>query len=106
MKSPYAKGAINVVDKPVIVKSKKKWLAIIGGFVAAQMLFIAIDGTFLDPRLNNIGNFASRIMNNSFFTEWFTLYENPIYKIITTLAILQIIYISVNDIVSFRRVRR
>lgn len=93
-------------DKFSQMKLMKKWMLILGIFFAAQVVFIAIDGTFLEPKLNNLGDFASNIAGHIFLKEWFTIYENPIHKLITILAILQIAYLAIKDIVNFARPRR
>ncbi|MBB4824889.1 hypothetical protein HNO89_002115 [Sporosarcina luteola] len=79
-------------------KPKNKWLLIIGGFIAAQVIFTATDGTFLELKMNNMGNFANALANHLFFLEWITLYENFVYRLLTVLAILQIIVLAIKDI--------
>ncbi len=56
-----------------------------------QLIFIAIDGTFVEP--NRMGNFAGGIAENNFFEKCFILYDNLIFKLITAITILHIIYV-------------
>ncbi|MEW9674621.1 YfzA family protein [Lentibacillus sp. L22] len=70
-----------------------------GLFLIMQIIFIAINGTFLEPNLNRMGNFASGIAENPFFYKWFILYDNPIFKLITTVGILHIIYVLIKTAV-------
>jgi len=45
---------------------RKKWLIRIGGFFALQLLFIAIDGTILDPKLNDFGNSPKKYLKQNY----------------------------------------
>ena len=74
----------------------RRLIITIGLFLIMQIIFIAIDGTFLEP--NRIGNFASGIAENNFFEKWFILYDNPIFKLITAVAILHIIYVLIKTV--------
>lgn len=85
---------------------QQKWLLIIGGFIAAQVIFIVTDGTFLELNLNDAGNFAKKIAGNLFFLNWISLYENFVYRLLTVLAILQITFMAIKDIAELTRMRR
>jgi|GEM_PF-375645 len=76
----------------------KIWLIRIGGFFALQLFFITIDGTFLDPKLNDIGNFAKSVFETKPFKEWLTLYDNPVFKAMTILYILNLIFQAGKDL--------
>ncbi|MCG3088472.1 YfzA family protein [Sporosarcina cyprini] len=84
----------------------QKWMLIIGGFIAAQVIFIATDGTFLELNLNNAGHFAKKIAGNLFFLDWISLYENFVYRLLTVLAVLQIAFMAIKDITELARTRR
>lgn len=43
-----------------------------------QIIFITIEGTFLEPNLNHAGHFVTKHMEEKRL--WFTLYDNPIFK--------------------------
>lgn len=75
----------------------KKWIITLGVFFISQLVFIAIDGTFLEPNLNNIGNFASKLVEN--MLSWFTLYDNPFFKFITMIGVLHIIFTAIKDVI-------
>ncbi|ENH96100.1 hypothetical protein J416_12492 [Gracilibacillus halophilus YIM-C55.5] len=68
-------------------------------FLIMQLIFIFIDGTFLEPNLNRMGNFASGIAKNMFFEQWLILYDNSIFKLITAIAILHIVYILIKTVI-------
>ncbi|QTD43195.1 YfzA family protein [Sporosarcina sp. Te-1] len=91
--------------KPVNRSPLNKWLLIVGGFIAAQLVFIATDGTVLEPNLNNAGTFAKKIADNLFFLDWITLYQNFIYRLLTVLAVLQIAFMAIKDITKLTRTR-
>lgn len=67
-------------------------------FLIMQIIFISIDGTFLDPNLNKVGNFVSNIAENRVF-EWIIIYDNPIFKFVTVVAILHIIYVLIKTLI-------
>ena len=64
-----------------------------------QLVFIGIDRTFLEPNLNRMGDFASRLAGNYFFEKWFILHDNPIFKLITAIGILHIIYLLIKTVI-------
>src|SRR5699024_12093657 len=74
-----------------------KWLIAIGVFISLVVVFKLIDGTILEPRLNNIGHFMMRIVGGKL--DWFTLYHSPFLKFVTILFALIIIVMVIKDIV-------
>lgn len=82
----------------------KRWLITISIFFVAQCAFLLIDGTILEPRLNDIGEGMVRFAGPKL--EWFTLYEAVFLKIITMLFLLYIAVTLVTDLIYFWRRKR
>jgi len=88
-----------------LVHGTKRVFVTIGLFLLMQLVFFAVDGTFLAPKLNRMGNFAQEMVETTFFRNWFRFYENPIFNIITILAILHVLYISIMSVIVKNSVR-
>ena len=82
----------------------KKWLITLSLFLLSIIVFINIDGTILEPRLNQMGNFMKNVVGEKL--EWFTLYHNPFLKFVTILFALHIILMAIEDIVVFFKNRQ
>lgn len=76
----------------------KKWIITLTLFLLSIIVFINIDGTILEPRLNQMGNFMKDIVEPKL--SWFTLYHNVFLKFITILFALHIIFMAIEDIVN------
>lgn len=70
----------------------------VGLFLIMQIVFIVIDGTFLEPNLNKVGTFVSNIAEIKVF-EWIVIYDNPVFKFITVIAVLHIMYLLIKTII-------
>ena len=81
-------------------KIMTKWLIAIGVFISLVVVFKIIDGTILEPRLNNIGHFMMRIVGEKL--DWFTFYHSPFLKFVTILFALIIIVMVIKDIIVLR----
>lgn len=79
--------------------SFKKWCITLSIFLSGVVVFIIIDGTILEPKLNQMGNFMKNVVEEKL--EWFTLYQNPFLKFVTILFALHIIVMAIEDIVVF-----
>lgn len=83
---------------------KKRWMIIIGMFLIIQLIFISIDGTFLEPRINDSDKlFAIMgrwILDSKIFTEWITAYSFPFFNMFLTIHIIAILMSAVKDISS------
>jgi len=77
----------------------RRLIITVGLFLILQFIFVIIDGTFLEPNFNRIGNFASGLADAKFFKIWSFLYDNPIFRLITPIAILHIIYVLIKTII-------
>lgn len=49
------------VEKTHKIYLAKRWMITIGIFLIVQLIFIAVDGTFLEPNINDSGNLFARI---------------------------------------------
>lgn len=93
-------------EKTHSVNLRKRWLITVGLFLIIQLLLIAIDGTFLEPNLNDSGNMISRIgtyiLEARLFTEWITPYSFPLFNLLVTLQIIAILIQALQDMINLR----
>lgn len=84
----------------------KRWISIVGIFFTVQLIFITIDGTFLEPNINDSGNLFARfgrwILNSKLFTEWVTPYSFPFFNMCMTIHVIAILIQALQDIISGR----
>lgn len=79
---------------------KKSWFIILGAFLIAQFVFVAIDGTTFEPNINDSGNIAGRILDSKLFTEWFAPYSFPFFNMATAIFVIAILGKVITDIFS------
>ena len=88
------------------VNLRKRWLITVGLFLIIKLLLIAIDGTFLEPNLNDSGNMISRIgtyiLEARLFTEWITPYSFPLFNLLVMLQIIAISIQALQDMINLR----
>ena len=88
----------------------KRWIIIVGIFLLVQFTFILIDGTFLEPNINDSGNLISRIarwiLDSKLFTEWITPYSYPFLNLFTTIHVIAILIPAVKDFISSMYTKR
>lgn len=88
----------------------KRWIIIIGIFLIVQLIFILIDGTFLEPNINDSGNLilsiARWILDSKLFTEWISPYSFPFFNLFMTIHIIAILIPAVKDITSSMYTKR
>lgn len=84
----------------------KRWLLIVGVFIVTQIVFILLDGTGYEPKINDSDNlFASMarsILDSKLFTEWISIYSYPFFNLFLTVFVTAIIIQAVCDIVLHR----
>ncbi|PWA06016.1 hypothetical protein DCC39_17790 [Pueribacillus theae] len=82
----------------------KRWMITIGIFLIVQLIFIAVDGTFLEPNINDSGNLFARIgrwiLDSKLFTEWITPYSFSFFNMFMTIHVIAILIQAVQDIIS------
>lgn len=80
----------------------KRWIITIGIFLIVQLIFIAVDGTFLEPNINDSDNLFARIgrwiLNSKLFNEWINPYSFSFFNMIMTIQITSILIQAVQDI--------
>jgi len=91
-------------EKTLHINRAKRWMITIGVFLIVQMIFTAVDGTFLEPNINDSGNLVARtgrwILDSRIFTEWITPYTSPFFNMCMTIHVIAILIQAVQDIIS------
>lgn len=99
-----------------MVKPKKErpnqvkwWITTIGIFFIVQLTFFIVDGTSLEPNLNDsdniFGRYADWLSESRIFNEWITLYSFPWFNLATTLFVIFLLANAVTDVFSARRLK-
>ncbi|MBP1970187.1 hypothetical protein J2Z83_002305 [Virgibacillus natechei] len=83
-------------------KLARRWIITIGIFLIVQLIFFVVDGTFLEPNINDSGNLGARlgrwILDSRLFTEWITPYAYPFFNLCVTIHVIAILIQAVQDI--------
>lgn len=75
----------------------RRWFITLGSFVIGQLLFVLIDGTILEPRLNKAGDFMVGVVGDRL--DWITIYHSTFLKILTLLFVIYMMCILVKDLI-------
>lgn len=82
----------------------KRWIITIGIFLIVQLIFIAVDGTALEPNMNDSNNLVARmgrwILDSRLFTEWITPYSFPFFNMFITIHVIAILIAALGNIIS------
>ncbi|KGR87273.1 MULTISPECIES: YfzA family protein [Lysinibacillus] len=82
----------------------KRWIITIGIFLIVQLIFIMVDGTVLEPNINDSNDLFARmgrwILDSRLFTEWITPYSFPFFNMFITIHIIAILIAALGDIIS------
>lgn len=88
----------------------KRWLITIGLFLGLQLLFYFVDGTSLEPNINDSDNlFATMgrwMLNSKLFTEWIHPYTFPFFNMLMTIHIVTILIQAINDMLTSKLLRK
>lgn len=88
-------------EQPIHSHRAKRWLIIIVIFVVIQLILFAVDGTVLEPRINDSGNLIARlgrwILDSRLFTEWISPYSYPFFNMFMTVQVIAILILAVQD---------
>ncbi|MFD1363455.1 YfzA family protein [Lentibacillus salinarum] len=91
-------------EKTHHINLAKHWMITIGIFLIVQLLFIAVDGTFLEPNINDSDHLFARIgrsiLDAKLFTEWITPYSYPFFNMAMTIHAIAILIQAVQDMMS------
>ncbi|KHF41594.1 YfzA family protein [Halalkalibacter okhensis] len=73
----------------------KRWVVTFALFCITQLIFIAVDGTFLEPNINDSDNLIARLgrwmLDAKLFTEWITPYSYPFFNLCVTIHVIAIL---------------
>ncbi|MDN8588611.1 hypothetical protein B2I21_31135 [Chryseobacterium mucoviscidosis] len=82
----------------------KRWMITIGIFIIVQLIFIAIDGTLLEPNINDSDNAFARIvrgmLESRLLTEWIAPYSFPFFNLFLIIFVVAILIQAVRDMIS------
>jgi len=74
-----------------------------GIFMIVQLTFV-VDGTFLEPNINDSDNLVARlggwILGSKLFTEWINPYAYPLFNLWVTIHVIAILIQAVQETVS------
>lgn len=90
-----------MTDKQVKERTNRKrwwWITSLSIFFIAQFIFFAIDGTNLEPNLNNTV-WAKWLVESKLFTEWIAPFSFPWFNMVTTLFATVLFLKAVTDII-------
>lgn len=88
----------------------RRWIITIGIFLSVQLIFIAVDGTSLEPKMNDSGDLIPRIgswvLESKFFNEWIAPYSYPFFNILMTIHVIAMFILAVHDIISYKLLKK
>ncbi|MGY0694555.1 YfzA family protein [Virgibacillus sp. FSP13] len=91
-------------EKTQNINLTKRWMITIGIFLLVQLIFFNVDGTLLEPNINDSDNLFARIgrwiLDSKLFTEWITPYSFPFFNLLLTIHVIVILIQAVQDIIS------
>lgn len=91
-------------DKTLPNNQEKRWIITVGIFLIVQLLFVIVDGTGLEPNINDSGNLFARggrwMMDSKLFTVWFTPYSFPFFNMVMVVHIVAIFIQAVQSIIA------
>lgn len=96
-----------VKQKKARPNRRKWWLIAISTFVIVQFIFFMIDGTSLEPRLNDLDNMIGRaadwLLESKIFNEWITPYSFPWFNLAMTLFVIVLLINAIIDIFTIKK---
>ncbi|GIO27387.1 YfzA family protein [Ornithinibacillus bavariensis] len=82
----------------------KRWMSIIAIFLIMQLIFFVVDGTSLEPNINDSDNLFAKIargiLDSKLFTEWISPYSFPFFNMFMTIHVIAILIQAVHDIIA------
>lgn len=91
-------------EKTHNINLAKRWIIALGIFLIVQLIFIAVDGTTLEPNMNDSNNLVARmgrwILDSRLFTEWITPYSFPFFNMFITIHVIAILIAALGNIIS------
>lgn len=81
----------------------KRWMIRIGIFIVIQLILIVIDGTFLEPKVNDSDNLISvmlrSILESKLLNEWVAPYSFPLFNLILIVHVSALLLQGVADMI-------
>ncbi len=88
--------------KPNRTNRAKYWIVTLSLLLIVHLIFVAVDGTFLEPNINDSGNLIARmgrwILESRLFTEWITPYSFPFFNMFMTIQMTAILFQAIKEI--------
>lgn len=80
----------------------KRWIITVGIFLIVQVIFMMVDGTSMEPNINDSGALFARmgraILNSQLFTEWINPYSFPFFNLLLTVHVISILIMAAESI--------
>lgn len=94
---------MNGTEKAPTLTPLRRWITYLGIFLLVQVIFILVDGTSWEPRINDGDSFIPRmfrsILDSSLFTEWITPYTYPYFNMIITVHTVALLIVAIAEII-------
>lgn len=88
----------------------RSWITTLSIFFIVLLIFVAVDGTSLEPNLNDSDNIAGRaadwLLESRIFNEWITPFSFPWFNLATTLFVFCLLAKAVTDIVLMKGIKK
>ncbi|MYL56288.1 hypothetical protein GLW20_02075 [Virgibacillus halodenitrificans] len=88
----------------------RSWIITLGLFFSMLLIFFAIDGTFLEPKLNDSNNIAGKaadwLVESRLFNEWISPFSFPWFNLVTTLFVIVLLAKAVKGIFSIKEIKQ
>lgn len=103
---PILQGGLlkmNSTEKAPSLTPIRRWVTYLGIFLLVQVILILVDGTSLEPNINDSDSFIPKtfrsILDSSLFTEWITPYSYPFFNMVMTVHIIALLIVAITEIV-------
>lgn len=94
---------MNSTEKAPTLTPLRRWITYLGIFLVVQVIFILVDGTAWEPRVNDGDSFIPgmfrSILDSSLFTEWITPYSYTYFNMIFTVHIVALLIVAIAEII-------
>ncbi|PAE06556.1 hypothetical protein CHI12_15775 [Terribacillus saccharophilus] len=95
---------MNSTEKAQSLTPIRRWITYLGIFLLVQVIFVLVDGTSLEPNINDSDSFIPRtfrnILDSSLFMEWITPYSYPYFNMVMTVHIIALLIMAIAEIIS------
>lgn len=95
---------MNSTEKVPTLSPIRRWITYLGIFLLVQVIFVLVDGTSLEPNINDSDSFIPRtfrnILDSLLFMEWITPYSYPYFNMVMTVHIIALLIMAIAEIIS------